>query len=714
MSSLLAANSVDAAALADELARFRVIDPARLSVLLSEFPGGNPAELAEYLVRSGVLNSYQAERILVGESRALALGPYRLTGLARFGTFGPVYTATRQDKPGDFHLSIFPLRSLWRARQAKQIARSLGTSLHPAVVPLLDADSANGFHYLVWPAVEGEPLSERLAATGPLSSREAIGVLVQIADALESCHARRITHGALTPLSILLNRKGLPRLMELGAGAILTANLADDESLLDTLSTSVAATAILKFSAPEFVLNPVGTPAADQYALGAIGYYILTGDPPFASASLTDWQAAKAEGRPYPLTEANPAIPAVLVGIIDRMLQSNPEDRFSGLAEVQDKLASMSGGAEYVTQQSEQSHLSSEENQPISQSLDGLRSSGNISWPVIDSGLSDLPTRDDSDASITFELPEPVPDFSLLPVPGSKNAFAENALSLPPDTPNNTGMDSVPYNNRTSQRNGGETGSPPDVNELPVSRPTTGKSLLQNAALPPVSPATRTSPTQSEDLHMAELKWPDPFDRAKDSARLGNAKAVMDPRKGVSTPVHYHTETAEEGDERVASTQSDSDDRAGDSVLWRKVKRSLLFWQTPQDVLRVSVFGPLSVTPGLAAKLSVFLHTPDTANSVRTLSRAFHHDAELIGTGSVTQEVTRDTELGVHLSVANAGISKSLLTMVWRGQPHRLVFDLHVPWESPGGAAPGLVSIGRNNVRIGKVEFWLTLLPRKG
>jgi len=48
-----------------------------------------------------------------------------------------------------------------------------------------------------------------------------------------------------------------------------------------------------------------------------------------------------------------------------------------------------------------------------------------------------------------------------------------------------------------------------------------------------------------------------------------------------------------------------------------------------------------------------------------------------------------------------------------RGQPHRLGFDLHVPWESPEGTSPGLVSVGLKNVRIGKIEFGLHVLPRK-
>jgi len=143
------------------------------------------------------------------------------------------------------------------------------------------------------------------------------------------------------------------------------------------------------------------------------------------------------------------------------------------------------------------------------------------------------------------------------------------------------------------------------------------------------------------------------------------------------------------------------------------VKRSLLFWQNATDTVQVSVFGPGAVTPGQAVKLTVYLHTPDAIASVRTLSRAFQHDAELIGTGYLTGEVKRSSELVVHLSVANAGVAKTQLALQWRGQPHRLGFDLHIPWESSEGASPGLVSVGLKNLRVGKIEFRLHVLARK-
>ena len=190
-----------------------------------------------------------------------------------------------------------------------------------------------------------------------------------------------------------------------------------------------------------------------------------------------------------------------------------------------------------------------------------------------------------------------------------------------------------------------------------------------------------------------------------------------DPRTGVGAPVQYHTEgTATDPSKTNTPPPPPASDArpVTDSALWRKLKAKLLFWRAARDVVQVSVFGPPAVVPGQTAQVTVYLHTPDVADSVRTLSRAFHHDSELLGSGFVGREVAREAILAVHLSITNAGISRSLQTFVWHGQPQRLVFDLHIPWEAASGPAPGVVSVGMNDIRIGTTEFRLHLLPRKG
>ena len=170
--------------------------------------------------------------------------------------------------------------------------------------------------------------------------------------------------------------------------------------------------------------------------------------------------------------------------------------------------------------------------------------------------------------------------------------------------------------------------------------------------------------------------------------------APPDPRLSAPTPVQWHTTGADD------ETQSDqlsgmrvkpeaaAPAPPANSVVWKKVRRNRLFWQAPRDAVQVSVFGPSAATPGQTVRLTIFLHTPDAAANVRTLSRAFQHDAELIGTGYLAREVPRGAEPAVHVSVANAGIAKTLVKFVWRGQPHKLGFDLHVPWESAEGWCP--------------------------
>ena len=637
----LAANTVDAAALADELARFRVVDQAQLVKLLAEFTGSGPAALAEFLVRRDVLTPFQAERALAGESRMLALGPYRLTGRAGPGTFGPLFTATHTSKPGQFSVRVLPLRSLWKARQAKQLARTLSAAVtHPAVAPLLEVDSANGFHYLVWRAVEGERLADRVGASGPLHAGDAAAMFGHLASALAACHACSAVHGAITPHSVAIGASGLPQLLELGAGAILAQSVADDESLFDSMSAAFGSAAVLTFAAPELAAEPhMPAVAADQYALGAIGYFAVTGLPPFPHPTLAEQLRAKRAGPPPSAAVVNPEIPAELAAVFERMMAPDPADRFATLEEVEDRLAELAT--------SDPSPLAES---PVIESLMLSKlhprdSSGAISWSATGSGVVRLPARDDSDASVTFELPDPP---ETLP-----NALPE---------------------------------------ELPEA--------LEDD--PPPARATVETPPSVQTARRPELA-------ERPRLRDSGADRPSDPRLTAPTPVQWHTantNSAPDADEAETGPPARS-------VVWKTVKRKLLFWQAATDAVQVSVFGPSAVTPGQAVRLTIFLHPPAATDNVRTLSRAFQHDAELIGTGYLTREVARAAELAVHLSVANAGVARTLLKCQWRGQPHRLGFELHVPWESPEGTSPGLVSVGLNDVRVGRIEFRLNVLPRK-
>ncbi|HEY1190495.1 MAG TPA: hypothetical protein VGE74_22875, partial [Gemmata sp.] len=653
-----AANAKDAAALADELARYRVIGADPLGTLVAEFPGGDAGALVEFLAARGALTAFQTERVLAGEAAVLALGPYRLTGFAGRGTFGPLFSAVHTSRPEPFSVRVTPLRSLWKARQAKQLARALASGgTHPAVAPLVEVDSANGFHYLVWPLDAGDRLSDAVEDHGPLPPGDVVAVMGHLANALAACHAHGIAHGALTPNCVSLGANGLPRLLELGAGALLAQCLETDESLLDSMSVAFASAGVLAFAAPELALAPMSaTPACDQYALGAVGYFALTGLPPYPHPALADQLRAKRSEPPPSVAVVNPEVPADLAAVLERMMAPDPADRFASLAEVEERLAALNCSAAAPVP---------ELPDPVESLLlsrlqkGGERASGAISWTMTGSGVLRPAARDDSDASVTFDLPE----------------------------------------------------APETVPAASPAHPPGGAECVDTPRTVPPSPRSERSPVPLGDSAMGNRLLGALNDGSRERKALPAPPPPPDPRLSAPVPVQWHSTDnvppppagARKGPPPAAESEPPP---AANLPVWKRLRRNVLFWQTPQDTVQVTVFGPFAATPGQTARVTVFLHTPDAAGNVRTLSRAFQHDAEQIGTGFLSCEVARATELAVHVSVANAGVGKTLLKCVWRGQPHRLGFDLHVPWECAEGRTPGLVSVGLDNVRVGKIEFW--------
>lgn len=640
--------TADAQALADELVRAKLVESARLSDLLAEFAGGGAAELAAHLERAGALTAYQAVRAASGCSKALVIGPYRVTGAPERGTFGPMFPAVRAGRPEPFLIHTHPARNLWRARQAKQFARSLAVAgAHPAVLPLVDADTAHGAHFLVWPRAECARLADLVAEHGTLPAADAAALLGHAAGALAAVHAAGAAHAALTPRALAVAPTGLPLLLELGAGALLAQALADDECMFDSMSAAGASAYVLGFAAPELCLDPeVRTAAADQYALGAVGYFAVTGLDPYPHPALPDLIRAKRAGAPASAAVVNPEVPAALAAVFERMMAPDPGERFADLRAVETALAEFAASAPALAPAAPTTGPLALDSLLLSALGGPARDSGAVKWDASASGALGPAPRDGSDASVTFDLPE--------------------AVDTLPDVP-------------------------------------------EPVAPEPVAPAVRAP--------RAVPRAPTPTPPA--GATLGDAPAPSnggarpkrnDPRLAAPNPVQWHKNVAE-GEAAVEVAPAAPAKPSGS--VWGKLKRGLAFWKAQTDELHVSVFGPPGATPGQSVKLTVFVHLPSTADNVRVLARAFQHDADLIGTGRLTREVAREANLAVHLSVANAGVAQALLEFEWTGQPKRLVYELHVPWESPEGAAPGLVSVGSDDLRIGKIEFRLHIRPRK-
>jgi serine/threonine protein kinase len=329
-----------------DLRRSGLIDRGQLDQAVGEFLKKNPrAEapaLAEYLVQTGTLTAFQAERILSQKSAGLVLGPYVLLDAIGSGSMGQVYKASSKNDANLYAVKVLPRRSMWNVRLARRQVRTFETVQHPAVVPFTDVGTAGGLHYLVWPLAEGTSLEALVAQSGKLPTDQTSLIGVQLAQGLNLCHQNGVFHGLLKPSNVLVGDDRQARILDFGIGSLLAEN--DGESLVDTMSTANTLTSGLDCASPESIMDPTQrTPAGDQYSLGCTLYYCLTGRVPYPEGSAVEKMMAHQMKRPAPVQEFAPDVPAELSDVVLKLMAIKPEDRYPGMDEAAEALRPFMG-----------------------------------------------------------------------------------------------------------------------------------------------------------------------------------------------------------------------------------------------------------------------------------------------------------------------------------------------------------------------------------
>jgi serine/threonine protein kinase len=324
-----------------DLRRSNLIDRGQLDQVIGEFlqhnPRAEPPALAEYLVQKNVLSQFQAERLLQGKTQGFVLGPFTLMDALGAGSMGTVYKAQSKNDNLRYAVKVLPRRSMWNVRIARRKVRAFEACRHPAVVPFVDVGTAGGMHYLAWPFVEGETLDKVVQTEGKLSPAVAAHYALQVAEGLEVCHQQALFHGLLKPSNLMVSAEQQVHILDFGIGCLLAET--EGESLVDTMSTANSVASGLDCASPESIMDPTNlTPAGDQYSLGCILYYCLTGQYPFPDGSSAEKMMAHQFKEPKPLRELNAEVPQALVDVVQRLMQKVPEHRYAGAADVVEAL----------------------------------------------------------------------------------------------------------------------------------------------------------------------------------------------------------------------------------------------------------------------------------------------------------------------------------------------------------------------------------------
>jgi serine/threonine-protein kinase len=198
---------------------------------------------------------------------------------------------------------------------------------HPHILPLFDSGSVDGQLYYVMPFVEGETLRARLDRENQLPVADAVRIATEAADALQYAHERGVVHRDVKPENILLQNGhalvadfGIALAVEQAGGARMTQT---------GLSLGTP-----QYMAPEQAMGQRNVDArADIYALGAVTYEMLTGEPPFTGSSAQAIIGRLMTEEPKPLQSHRRSVPAHVDAAVRAALEKLPADRFGSVSE---------------------------------------------------------------------------------------------------------------------------------------------------------------------------------------------------------------------------------------------------------------------------------------------------------------------------------------------------------------------------------------------
>jgi serine/threonine protein kinase len=213
-------------------------------------------------------------------------------------------------------------------------ARAAGQLDHTNLVRAFDIDQDGDIIFLVMEYVDGVSFHDLVARTGPLNPHRAAHYLWQAAIGLAHLHTCGLIHRDIKPANLIVDRQGIVKILDLG----LVRSEADGDDLTRGEGVKILGTA--DYLAPEQAINcSLVDIRADIYGLGATGFFLMTGKPPFEGDKVAQKLIAHQVKKPKLLHEVRREVPAGLSEVIARMMAKKPEERYQTPSELSAALA---------------------------------------------------------------------------------------------------------------------------------------------------------------------------------------------------------------------------------------------------------------------------------------------------------------------------------------------------------------------------------------
>jgi serine/threonine-protein kinase len=267
-----------------------------------------------------------------------ALAQYHLEAPLGAGGTGVVYLAKDTRLGRRVAVKVLPANRL--DEQGRQRLRGEALVLaqlnHPNVASVFDFGSAAEIDYLVMEYVPGTTL-DALVQHGPLESKTAVALGVQLARGLAAAHARGIVHRDIKPGNVRVTPEGLLKIMDFGVGTFALPAPAS-KTTAGFFDRTPALAGTIQYMAPERLRGNPADARTDIFSAGALLYEIACGRPPFSDPLPIRLIDSILRARRTQPSAINPRVDPGLEGVVLKALDPDPAGRFARASDLADAL----------------------------------------------------------------------------------------------------------------------------------------------------------------------------------------------------------------------------------------------------------------------------------------------------------------------------------------------------------------------------------------
>jgi len=274
------------------------------------------------------------------------LSHYNITRKIASGGMGVVYEAEDSRLGRRVALKFLPEQMAQNSQLSERFqreARAASALNHPNICTIHAIENVDGQNFLVMELLEGQTLAHMLGRVS-FTMDKLLPIATQIADALESAHAKGIVHRDINPANIFLTERGQVKILDFGLVKIEADDLHTNEQHSTKiepqhqLTSPGAAMGTASYMSPEQARGHLVDARTDLFSLGSVLYQMAGGVLPFAGDTAAVIFDAILNRDPEPLDKLNPTLPAEFSRIVSKLLEKDRTLRCQSATELKTDL----------------------------------------------------------------------------------------------------------------------------------------------------------------------------------------------------------------------------------------------------------------------------------------------------------------------------------------------------------------------------------------